>query len=785
MHISIKWKLIGFGVLLVSLSVLTLGRLSYMTAKKEIYSSVERKLQEQAIMIKNQIELAMELTQEKVNSDLNVAHHSLYLYGSPTLDHEERMEIQAVNQITQSTRTLTIPTMRIQDKQVANNFEIVDTIQQMVGGTATIFQVIPDGILRISTNVLKRDGARAVGTYIPSDSPVYQTIMRGDTFYGRAFVVNAWYQTAYEPIKDGRGEIIGVLYVGVKDASKAILDKLSEFVVGKTGYLWVLSANERSQGEYVLSFKRQRDGENIFQAQDAGGRYFIQEWIENALSLQSEEVIIDYYSWKNKGEKSARIKISAYTYLSEWQWLIGSGAYIDDFQDSLKKIKFLIALVSIGAILVGIIIAYVIARLIIKPLLKSVEFAKSLAQGEFDAQINVRQRDETGILAHALTDMRDRIYDVLQETNTLIIAVQEGNLHTRGHAQAFAGDWSQLVVSINSLIEAFVQPINVTAASIERISNGDIPEQIVGEYRGDFCQIRDNLNRLVRTLRDILNEITSGTHVLLDSGQELTVSSQEISNTSNQQAAAVKEVVSTMEDSDRLAKSIAAKVQEVTEMTETTKNIVNNGFSTVQAGLAKMEEIKQANTETITGIESLGSQIASIWEIVNMITGIADQTKIIAFNAELEAASAGDAGKNFQIVASEIRRLADSTVASTNEIKTKINHIQQASDKLMIASEEDTVKITEGWDLSKKLHTLFEHILNSANVTDQAADQIALSINQQVSTFEQILQTLKQISEGIEHFVVSTKATSEASAKLKDTADGLYAVMKNFVGKAD
>ena len=72
--------------------------------------------------------------------------------------------------------------------------------------------------------------------------------------------------------------------------------------------------------------------------------------------------------------------------------------------------------------------------------------------------------------------------------------------------------------------------------------------------------------------------------------------------------------------------------------------------------------------ETISGIKMLGEKIESIWDIVNIINGIADQTKIIAFNAELEASAAGEAGKNFQIVATEIRRLADSTVSSTNEI---------------------------------------------------------------------------------------------------------------------
>ncbi len=270
--------------------------------------------------------------------------------------------------------------------------------------------------------------------------------------------------------------------------------------------------------------------------------------------------------------------------------------------------------------------------------------------------------------------------------------------------------------------------------------------------------------------------------VIIDSVQDLSVSSQEVSGTSNEQAAAVKEIVSTMEDSDQLARSIATKINEVTEVANTTKNIVTNGFSIIKQSFSKMDQIKTSNAETITEIKYLGDRIESIWEIVNMINAIADQTRIIAFNAELEASSAGDAGKNFQIVATEIRRLADSTVASTGEIKSKISEIQNSSDKLIIASEEGTGKITEGWELSDRLHNVFEEILSSSKLSAKSADQIALSINQQVSAFEQILLTLKQISEGIDSFVVSTKATTDASEKLREMADSLNVVIEECSG---
>ncbi|MCP4346289.1 MAG: PAS domain-containing protein [Desulfobacterales bacterium] len=298
-----------------------------------------------------------------------------------------------------------------------------------------------------------------------------------------------------------------------------------------------------------------------------------------------------------------------------------------------------------------------------------------------------------------------------------------------------------------------------------------------GEITGAMEVIIDQT--AIRKAMDSAGE-TAG--VLLDSVRDITVSSQQVSGTSNEQAAAVKEIVSTMEDSDRLARSIAAKINGVTEIANTTKNVVAHGFSIIKQSFAKMDQIKNSNSETIAEIKSLGDRIESIWEIVNMINGIADQTRIIAFNAELEASSAGDAGKNFQIVATEIRRLADSTVSSTGEIRSKISEIQNSSDKLIIASEDGTEKIAEGWKLSDKLNKVFEEILSSSELSAQSADQIALSINQQVSAFEQILLTLKQISEGIDSFVVSTRATTHASEKLREMADSLHVVIEECAG---
>ncbi|MBQ3669969.1 MAG: hypothetical protein II921_00640, partial [Treponema sp.] len=148
---------------------------------------------------------------------------------------------------------------------------------------------------------------------------------------------------------------------------------------------------------------------------------------------------------------------------------------------------------------------------------------------------------------------------------------------------------------------------------------------------------------------------------------------------------------------------------------------------------------------------------------------------IIAFNAELEASSAGEAGKNFHIVATEIRRLADGIIGGTKEIKEKINEIQQSSDNLILASESGTEKIAQGYERAKILSARFESIKNASEVTAASAKDISTIIQQQAVASEQILITLRQISAGVENFTAATENISTAAQNLKTIAGDLNA----------
>ncbi len=221
-----------------------------------------------------------------------------------------------------------------------------------------------------------------------------------------------------------------------------------------------------------------------------------------------------------------------------------------------------------------------------------------------------------------------------------------------------------------------------------------------------------------------------------------------------------------MEQTDNLSKNIAEKIGEVSIVAKKTTDNIVDGFEILKMNMSKLDEIKSANDTTVEGIKRLTEKINGISDIVRIINGIADQTNIIAFNAEIEASSAGDIGENFALVANEIRRLTNNTIQSTNEIRKRIIEIQHSSEELLTSSQNGSNKILAGTKIINELNDRFEELKNSSETMDYASSDIKTIIEQQTSSFAQIVVTLRQITAASETFSTSTQKISDSAQNL-------------------
>ncbi|UII25531.1 Cache 3/Cache 2 fusion domain-containing protein [Fulvivirga maritima] len=242
-----RHKMVLFNAIILTVTLFIVSLLLYSNQKAYILNSSNEQMQLYLQDMVDLLDLQIKEKQLQVDLALDVARDQLLLNGELRRD-SVGISIEATNQETKEVKEVEIYSLYSGDIPFYNDFDIVDKVQNLTGQTATLFQKIEGGYLRVSTNVRKLDGTRAVGTYIPQNSPVIQTVEQGRTFKGRAFVVNDWYLTAYEPIRYNN-EIVGILYVGVKEKDLNYLkEKFYEKHYLTSGYPYAIT----HEGELLI-----------------------------------------------------------------------------------------------------------------------------------------------------------------------------------------------------------------------------------------------------------------------------------------------------------------------------------------------------------------------------------------------------------------------------------------------------------------------------------------------------------------------------------------------------
>jgi len=214
---------------------------------------------------------------------------------------------------------------------------------------------------------------------------------------------------AYEPIRDGNGKTIGMLYFGVKqEAVEGLRNSIMSTKVGKTGYVYVLGGQGEQKGTYIISKDGARDGENIWDAKDADGKPFIQSIVNGALSVKPGEVTYQRYPWLNQGDTKARVKIAAVTYFEPYDWVIGAGSYEDDYRDAKGKVESALAALLLWSVIGGVavvacaaVFAFKTGKAIGRPLAEIATASNRLAFGDLNQTISHRSSDDVGYLAEA------------------------------------------------------------------------------------------------------------------------------------------------------------------------------------------------------------------------------------------------------------------------------------------------------------------------------------------------------------------------------------------------
>jgi methyl-accepting chemotaxis protein len=293
-----------------------------------------------------------------------------------------------------------------------------------------------------------------------------------------------------------------------------------------------------------------------------------------------------------------------------------------------------------------------------------------------------------------------------------------------------------------------------------------------------------NLNSAFRDMTEklklLLDELASAGAKIDKSARGLQESSRDQASTATQQAAAVTETMATMEELAASSGHIADTAKHVVQLADETLVSARAGQQAVTDVGTGMDEIVAASRQGAHRLLDLGEKSRSIGKVAELITGIAEQSKILALNAAIEAARAGDAGKGFGVVAEEVRNLADHVVESTREIEGLISQIQSEISAAVLASEEEVKRAEKGRELSTRATNSLQAITDTASKTTDAARQIELATNQQRSASGQVATAVREVASSSEEVATGAKRVTVSANELAALAHDLQAVINQF-----
>ena len=443
-----KILLLGIGSVLITILALVAtvvwqsGQFNAL-AQDQFNQSAEADLSHIAEGVYNMVKAQDEAVQQQVNSSLHVAELLIHNGGQVRLA-DEKVNWVAVNEATQQSIKVQLPKMYVGDTwlgQFTGQYDttpIVDHVQLIAGGTATIFQRMNEqgDMLRVATNILLPNKQRALGTYIPavgpdgSPDPVISAILRGSVYRGSTFAVDAWYDSAYEPVRDESGQVIGMLYVGVKQESvESVRQAILRTQVGQTGYVYVLGGTGNDQGRYIISPKSQRDGESIWNARDASGNYIIQSLVKTALTLKFGETATERYQWQDPGDPAPRWKVARIIYYEPWHWVIVASINESEIQtgrlileSGQVRMMVVAGAAGLAIALVAGLLSVLLARSITRPIDHLAGVAAQVSAGNLEVVAKVEQRDEIGTLALAFNSMTAQLRSLIGSLETRVEA---------------------------------------------------------------------------------------------------------------------------------------------------------------------------------------------------------------------------------------------------------------------------------------------------------------------------------------------------------------------------
>jgi methyl-accepting chemotaxis protein len=363
-----------------------------------------------------------------------------------------------------------------------------------------------------------------------------------------------------------------------------------------------------------------------------------------------------------------------------------------------------------------------------------------------DAAVLLEPADKDDLITPALNNIAATLRELIGEAQMLTQAAVEGNLATRGNAAKFKGGYREIVSGVNSTLDAVIEPINESTSVLAALAEGDLRVRMLGHYKGDHQKIKTSINNVALSLSDTIARVNEAVVATASSATEISSSTGQMAAGAQETSSQTAEIASAIEEMTKTIFETSKNTAIASEESALASRKAEEGTQRVSDTTRGMEQIVSATREAGGIISSLSQKTDQIGAITEVIDDIANQTNLLALNAAIEAARAGEQGRGFAVVADEVRKLAERTTKATKEIADTIRSVQKEAKDADASMTMADSAVTAGIELIRQVADSLKEILSVNAKVAGLVEQVAAASEEQSTTAEQISKNIDMIS---------------------------------------
>jgi methyl-accepting chemotaxis protein len=416
--------------------------------------------------------------------------------------------------------------------------------------------------------------------------------------------------------------------------------------------------------------------------------------------------------------------------------------------------------------------------LMLKNIKDQSEAVNKISKGNLDVYIT--PKSEKDILSNGLIKVVDTLKNLARDFKSLTNSALNGELHIRTDESKYQGGFSEIVSGVNKTLDAVIIPIKDGTTALETMAKGDLTVRITAEYKGDHQIIKNSINTLGQSLSSALIEVNEAVLATANASNEISSSTEQMAAGAQEQSAQAGEVASAVE---QMAKTILETTRNSSSASDASKNagsIAKDGGYVVQQTINGINRIADVVKQSAATVQQLGKSSDQIGEIVQVIDDIADQTNLLALNAAIEAARAGEQGRGFAVVADEVRKLAERTTKATKEIALMIKQIQKDTSGAVESMNQGTLEVEKGKELAHKAGDSLNQIIKGAESVVDIVSQVAAASEEQSSAAEQIKKNIESISAVTQESAQGVQQIARSAEDLNKLTGNLEELISKF-----